>query len=340
MSAGIDTTFLCVRCGRPLDMRDLACPGCGALVHRDRLEQIAAEAQRLEPVDRAAALSLWQQCLPLLPADSQQYQIIASRCAALACSAEVSSPEASRSSESSRPRQDSWTLAVFKTVGSMAVSAALYSILPGGWRFAVGFVLLILVHEMGHVLANRYYGLHASPPIFIPFLGAIINLRQPPPNAKVEAVVGIAGPLAGSLATLVCLVWYGQTQSPLAEELAYWGFLLNLFNMLPVPPLDGGRVAAAMSPWLWVAGLAGMGGLIYVNYRQNVDFSMLLLILIFALPRIITTLTRGDQRRGPYYQISRRATWTISTAYLCLLAFLATGYFGHQRIAQYLTHWL
>src|SRR6185295_360085 len=88
-------------------------------------------------------------------------------------------------------------------------------------------------------------------------LGALINLREPPKNALQEAVVGIAGPLVGTVGAAIAYVVYVRTGSELWFELAAWGFMLNLFNMLPVPPLDGGRITAAVTPWIWLPGLLG-----------------------------------------------------------------------------------
>ena len=186
--------------------------------------------------------------------------------------------------------------------------------------FATGFVVLILVHELGHVAAMRYYGLSASPPIFIPFLGALINLRQPPQNAKVEAVVGIGGPIAGTVAALARLravpqLPDGRTSPELTQLLAYVGFLLNLFNLLPVPPLDGGRITAAVSPKVWMLGLAGLIGMAIQQWvaGNRLLFGMLLMVLLFAYPRVRATLSRRNND-DPYYAIGRRASWTIGSS--------------------------
>ncbi|MGH7178344.1 MAG: site-2 protease family protein [Tepidisphaeraceae bacterium] len=197
-----------------------------------------------------------------------------------------------------------------------------YSMVFPGWQVAVGFVLLILVHEMGHVVANLHYGLAASPPIFVPFLGAVILLRERPANAKVEAVSAIAGPVAGTFGALACFAWYVQTRSELALLLSWFGFTINLFNLLPVPPLDGGRVAAAISPWVWILGLAGLGAMVVDDFRHGRDFSLLMVLLLVALPRVLAVL-RGGARKGEYYNVGRAANLTIGAAYLVLLGLLA-----------------
>ena len=211
---------------------------------------------------------------------------------------------------------------ILKTGGTMLISVWVYAQI-WGWWFAVGFVLLIFVHEMGHVVANVAYGLPASAPLFIPFLGAVINLRKNPPNAMVEAIVGIAGPIAGTIGALACFAWYLTNGSQFALELAAFGFWINLFNLLPVPPLDGGRVAAAISPWIWILGLIGLGLMVVADLKAGHQVGIFVLILIFALPRILKTL-KPKGRSGPYYAIGRTAPLLIGAAYLALLVLLVT----------------
>ena len=314
---------VCRNCGQAVAFDDLACRACGALVHRDELERLSLQASALEQSNPTAAAAAWRRCLELLPPNSQQHQMIAQRLSAL-----QSRPG------SARPRDDSLGKAVLKTAGSMLLSIVVYYYYGRrDWGFAAGFVFLILIHEMGHVIANRYYGLHASPPIFIPFLGAVINLRESPKNAKVEAVIGIAGPVSGTIGALACYAYALHTGNSMAMFLAHIAFFLNLFNLLPVPPLDGGRVAAAISPWVWILGLLGMGALAADDLMHGQDVSILVLIVVIALPRIILTLQSGG-RSGPYYQITRRATWTIATSYLLLLALLGICYYITNRMVR------
>jgi Zn-dependent protease len=340
----------CERCRNFIVPGSLACPACGALVYRAELERLSAEAQRMEQVGNLPAAALvWQRCLSLLPPQSQQYQIIWARVGALAAglgqayggyrtadgsgyastgpgAAPYPHPYAAGPGMLA-PRQDTWRTALLKTGGSMLVSILIYSVFLG-IDFAAGFVLLILVHELGHVIAHRHYGLSASPPIFIPFLGAVINLRQAPKNAKEEAVVGIGGPLLGTVGALACFVAYlalragpaGVPETPLRElmlNLSVVGFFLNLFNLLPVPPLDGGRITAAVSPWLWPLGLLGLVGMILKTVYNGGRPVLLVLVLMFALPRVLRTL-RARGRDNPYYRISRTASWTIGTMYFVL----------------------
>ncbi len=197
------------------------------------------------------------------------------------------------------PRNDSLGKALLWTFGSMVVSIAIYS-MNFGLPFATGFVLLILIHELGHVVANMYYGMKASPPIFIPYLGAVINLRQSPPNAKVEAVIGIGGPVFGAAASILCGLLAlrfppGSGSHQLLLELSFFGCFMNLFNLLPVPPLDGGRVTAAVSPWIWMLGVLGMAGLAIMDFRSGHPSYILVLLAFYAFPRIWRTLTTGER---------------------------------------------
>jgi Zn-dependent protease len=331
--------FSCRRCASPLGASDLACFRCGELVHKGELERLSGEAQRWEAFDPMAAANAWRRALPLLPPASPQRQMLVSRISMLESMAAAGfaapglaaggyAPPAGQGFQTpvlnyapAGPRRDTPLSAIAKTGGSMVLSIAVYSFFFGP-AVATGFVLLILIHELGHVVAMRYYGLRASTPIFIPFIGALINLRERPQNALVEAVVGIGGPIAGTLAALVAFVAYLRTGSELALLLSELGFFLNLFNLLPVPPLDGGRVTAAISPWLWLGGLAGAGVLMGYWYVKDHTVSPILVLMLFmAFPRVWGTLRRG--RFGDYYRISAAATWSVGVLYFALAAGLA-----------------
>jgi Zn-dependent protease len=121
------------------------------------------------------------------------------------------------------------------------ISVAAYALI-WGWRFAIGFVLLILVHELGHYLEARRQGLHPALPVFIPFLGAYVAIKDAPFNPWRNGLVSIAGPIAGGLASLVTLAAGETLDSRLLLALAYAGFFLNLFNLIPIGFLDGGFI--------------------------------------------------------------------------------------------------
>jgi Zn-dependent protease len=336
MSEAIPTN--CPHCGAPLPPGALVCPNCRQLVYRARLMQLLTEAQRLESVNPVLAAGTWRQAQALLPPDAPEYQQMGARAAAL--SAGMFAPSSAAGPvplnyARPRDRNETWMSALLKTGGSMALSIYVYA-QQGNWPFAIGFVLLILIHEMGHVVANWYYGIKQSPPIFIPYMGAVIFLRQNPPDAKAEAVVGIAGPVAGTAGALLCYLLGIRFNNPLLEFLAMYAFLMNLFNMVPCPPLDGGRVAAAISPVLWVPGVLLFLGALYLFGHQRIDFISIFLafwILQSALPRVRAALTRGGQDT-PYFQIGGRARLAVITSYLLLTALLVAMLFATPLAAD------
>jgi Zn-dependent protease len=211
-------------------------------------------------------------------------------------------------------------LKLFTTAGSMLVSVGAYSLI-WGWRFAVGFVLLLLVHEMGHWIQLRREGIKASAPMFIPFLGAVIWARSFGGNALAEARVGLAGPVLGSLgAAAVAGVSYA-IDSDLLRALAFTGFFLNLFNLLPVVPLDGGRAMAALSPWMWIVGFV-----LLIAVTIAFPNPILLLILLFGG---LETWRRWRDRKSPdgraYYDVPVHARVLVAVTFLALVALLTFG---------------
>jgi len=208
---------------------------------------------------------------------------------------------------------------LLKTGGSMLVTIWIYSMTWGVW-FAVGFVLLIFVHECGHLLAARRLGLKVGAPVFIPFMGAFIALKEAPRNAWVEAQVGIGGPILGAVGAGVCWLIYAATGNPLFAALAYMGFFLNLFNLAPVGFLDGGRIVTALSPWLWLVGLAIILGLAIVHPNF-----ILVIILILSAPRIFSLFRAKTDEELRYYEVTPMQRWTMATMYFGLVALLVLG---------------
>jgi len=186
-----------------------------------------------------------------------------------------------------------------------------------GVPFALGFVLLIFVHEMGHALVMRQQGIRAGAPVFIPFVGAVIAMKSLPRNAWVEAWVGLGGPLLGSAGALVCLVVGWATGSLFWHALASTGFLINLFNLIPVHPLDGGRIVGVIHRWLWAAGYA-VGIAVFLATYSPILF-LILLLGLFGLGRTI----RGP--REGYYEVEPRRRLAMGAAYFGLLALLVLG---------------
>ena len=211
-------------------------------------------------------------------------------------------------------------LKLFTTSASALVSVGAYSLI-WGWKFAIGFVLLLLVHELGHVFQLRREGIPASAPMFIPFLGALVAMKELPKDAAAEARVGLAGPVFGSLAALVPLAIYALTGDELFRALAYIGFFLNLFNLLPVLPLDGGRAMAALSPWMWFVGF----GLLIAATIAFPNPIMILILLFGGLE----TWRRWQARKSPesreFHRVARGTRVAVAVVYLGLAAALALG---------------
>jgi Zn-dependent protease len=308
------------------------------------LQQLSSDAMRLEPTDPAAAAARWRQALTLLPPNSPAHKAVSARIKSLEghwqdtgsvpIGEEQVMPEGSPGARPIHYRQapplDPMPIAVAKTLGSMVISIGCYYwLFKGGFPdnmlalwFSVGFVVLMLIHEMGHVFATWHYKLSASPPIFIPFMGALINLRESPQNALVESVIGIGGPMLGTIGAIACLCAAIAVHNPVTHDLllniAEWGFFLNLFNLIPVPPLDGGRITAAVSPWIWMLGIIALGAFIVYVWLVDHQLPWLMIIIFFyAMPRIKETLRRRG-RDIPYYRIPRSASWTMGTLYVVL----------------------
>jgi Zn-dependent protease len=213
-------------------------------------------------------------------------------------------------------------LKLFTTVGTMAVSVAAYSFVFG-WTFAMGFVVLLLVHEMGHVIQLRREGIKASAPMFIPFLGAVISAKSLGQNALAEARVGLAGPILGTVGSAVCIVVWHATGNALWGALAFTGFFLNLFNLLPVVPLDGGRAMAAMAPWMWFLGFAAMIPLAVI-FPNPIIFLILLFAGYETYKRWQLRKAGGPQQQE-YYRVKPLDRALVAAVYLGLIAALVVG---------------
>jgi len=211
---------------------------------------------------------------------------------------------------------------LFVTFGTMAVSIAAYTTLFG-LPFAIGFVALLFIHEMGHVIQLRREGIKATAPIFIPFLGAMIGARSLGDNALAEARVGLAGPILGSLGAAACVVVWKETGNDIWRSLAYIGFLLNLFNLIPVVPLDGGRAMAAMSPWMWFLGFGGLVVLAFID--PNPVVVIVLILGGFEMYRRITRYRHSSPEQRDYYRVPPIDRLLIGAVYIALIALLVVG---------------
>jgi Zn-dependent protease len=206
------------------------------------------------------------------------------------------------------------------TSGSMLVSVAAYGLI-WGWQFGVGFVLLLLVHEYGHVIQLRREGVRdASAPVFIPFLGALIWSKSLGRDAAAEARVGLAGPVVGSVGAAVCLGLHALTGNNLFMALAFTGFFLNLFNLLPVGFLDGARAAAALSPWVWLLGVFGL--IVLVLTVPNPVLIGIAVLAVYETYYRFRQFRAGGEEVAKYYAISRRDRIKIGAVYLGLILVL------------------
>ncbi|MDT7538415.1 MAG: hypothetical protein QOI82_2000 [Actinomycetota bacterium] len=202
----------------------------------------------------------------------------------------------------------------------MFISVAAYAWLYG-WQFAIGLVALIAVHELGHVFALRRRGVAAGLPVFLPFLGAFVSMKEMPKSVYVEAETALAGPAVGALGALAVAAAADTTGSGLLRALAFTGFLLNLFNLLPVLPLDGGRAAAALNPVVWWICLA-----VVLAWEIVSPHPVLLLILIIGG---FETYRRWRHRHDPastaYFTLTTAERRRVAAAYIGLVVFCALG---------------
>ena len=274
----------CARCGTELSAFALACPACSALVHRHRLEDLAARATAAtETNDVATARTLWQEARALVPLQSEQYAMIGARLEALPL--EAASPQTSTKTGDGSWRMSAAGAAVaiaallvgklkFLALGLTKLSTLLsmfgfigvyWSI--HGWPLAVGIAISIYIHEMGHVAMLRKLGIQAGAPLFIPGVGALVMLKEHVTDPVVDARIGLAGPVWGLGAAVAALIVYGATAAPIWLAIAELTAFLNLFNLIPVWQLDGARgfhalsqserlmVVAAIALALWETGI-------------------------------------------------------------------------------------
>jgi Zn-dependent protease len=164
-------------------------------------------------------------------------------------------------------------ITMFVSIWAYAIVAPLY--------FAIGLVTMIFIHEMGHVWAAKRKGLPVSAPVFIPFLGALITMKKNPLDSVTEAYIAFGGPLLGTVGALIAFLLGVQFDSPVLISVSYIGFFLNLINLLPIHPLDGGRIATAVTRWLWLVGL--IGGLVVIFYLKSILFFIIWALFAFDL---------------------------------------------------------
>lgn len=294
----------CRSCGSELPPSALACPSCGSLVHSAQLSALAAQAGQAERAhDAPLALRTWREALDLLPADSGQHAKVLAKVRAL--SSKVTAGEQQGPAHAATAQRKSGlakslaglgalgllllkfkALPLFllgkgkllllgltqaKTFFTMLIAAGVYTTVFGWW-FALGLVVSIYIHEMGHVAQLTRYGIAASAPMFVPGLGAFVRLKQHPATVAEDARVGLAGPIWGAVAALLTLGAGSFLASPILSAIGHVAAWINLFNLLPVWQLDGGRAFAALSRQqrtivavaLWLLALVGQDGMLFL----------------------------------------------------------------------------
>jgi Zn-dependent protease len=317
----------CPACGVEVAPSLLSCPGCQRLIHADRLKLLAAEAEQAVAEDRLrAALVRWREALTLLPSQSRQHAVVLDKIEELSLAVEergeaIEEPDIPDQQEEAEGRSRGtwakvgagagaigllvwklkWVVSFILTKGKLLLlglgkSTTIMTMLASfglywtvfGWTFALGLVLSIYVHEMGHVAALRNLGIRATAPMFIPGFGAVVRLKQYPASPREDARVGLAGPLWGLAAAVVCYLLHLTTEAPFWGAMAQVGAFINLFNLLPVWQLDGSRAFVAMTSgqrWLATASLGAM----YLLTGNR----LLILLLIFAGFRALISKAPG-----------------------------------------------
>jgi Zn-dependent protease len=201
---------------------------------------------------------------------------------------------------------------------SMALSIAAYAT-KAPLPLVIGFVSIVLVHEIGHAVVIRAKGLRAGMMVFIPFIGGAVTLKDQPRSAYDDAQIGLAGPIAGTFASLIVLQIFKWTNAPLYLAIAAAGFAVNLLNLLPIGMLDGGRISAAVSKWMWVF---GGGALIYKVLKQ--PNPLMLLVLALVAFQVYASIAREKDDKS-FYDVTLTQRASIAVAYFFLVVFL-----GHQ----------
>lgn len=316
---------ICPQCGTAWAPFTLACPGCGLLVYAGRLKKLAEQARAAtEAGDIPTALATWREALVLLPPDSKQHAAIRAKITELGQVAPTAPTRpAGKQGIGSRLAGGASALAVLAwklkalllgltkatTLFSMLLSLGVYWAV-WGWKFALGLVLSIYVHEMGHVFALRRFGFKATSPMFIPGFGALIRLQQQVVNPDEDAYIGLAGPVYGLGAAVASLLLWLTLRSFMKSEIfaviAGVGAWINLFNLLPIYTLDGGRGFHAMNRVQKIACAIVVAGAWYFTQEG--------LLVLLALVCGYRAFTDQNEPNRP---------WRAAATYIALVATLS-----------------
>jgi Zn-dependent protease len=312
-------------CGTELSPALLVCPSCRRLVHREQLERLAERARTAEAAgDAPTALVAWREALDLLPADSSQARVISERVAATRDSAPKATLEAAAKVDSSgkpgsrlarllaplgfagvllwkfkfilvavlgKAKLALLGLTKLGTLTSMLASFGIYWA-AWGWPLAAGLVLSIYLHEMGHIAQLAKLGLKVEPPMFIPGFGAFIRMKQRPLDAIEEARIGLAGPIWGLGAALLALLAWRMTGAGILLAICHLGAWINLFNLLPLGPLDGGRGFRALAK----SGRWAIACAFLIAYLVTSEGLLLLLLAVAIFRSFRADVERNDPR--------------------------------------------
>ncbi len=335
----------CDFCGALLPEGILVCPPCGRLVHGKRLAAKAREAEELEQRgELAAARDAWAATLAWLPEDAMQASEIRARVAKLdgktASSAGSGGGGGLKGAAGLAGVAGALLLGLKTKVGLLLALVKSSKVLVTGltmlasiWvytsflglPFAALFVGLIWVHEMGHVVVLRWYGVPASAPVFVPFVGAFVRMKQQAPHVLADAWCGLAGPIAGSLGAFAALAGGRALGSDLLLAAGHVAIGLNLFNLTPLYPLDGGRAAQALTPRLWVVALVAAFAVAWQLAEPLVAIAAFL-----PFGRIVAG-ARARELGGPlaaFHEASPARRLTVLAVYAGLVALLVAT-FGH-----------
>lgn len=318
----------CVHCRTELPPDVLACPACAALIHAVTLKELAAAADlSTQGGDLVIARQHWASALSLLPPHSQQHAAVRERIAGLTrrIDAEGGEPASANTDTTSGRWRGAAALASvalmfvgkFKflllglTKASTFVSMfAFFGVYWSvyGWPLALGLVLSIYIHEMGHVAMLRRLGIDSSAPMFIPGVGALVMLKQHVSDPLTDAKIGLAGPVWGLGAALAAAAIYFVTRAPIWLAIAQLTGFLNLFNLIPVWQLDGSRGFHALARWERFALVAVIGLALLLTEQR-------LLLLIGGV-----AVWRALQRETGPGDVRVLATFVVLVVALSLLA--------------------
>jgi Zn-dependent protease len=334
----------CPSCHTEVPPSRRSCPVCQTLIHADELKRLAREAEEAEAVRPADALAAWRRTLDLLPAESGQARAIAGRIDGL--SRRVEQEGGGAAVRGIKKLGSVWKsggglvaagLLIWKlkavllflltkakllllgftkigTVSTMALSLGVYWTVFG-WQLALGLILSIYIHEMGHVAALRRFGIPASAPMFIPGIGAFVRMKQRPANSREDARVGLAGPIWGLAAALAAWGIHLAGGGPIWAAIARLGAWINLFNLLPFGPLDGGRGFSALSRWQRLAA-AGVIGAAWAFTREGL---LILLLIAAAFWLFVPRRAEDEAGEGDGVALAQYAGLVVILSALCLI---------------------